>query len=152
MNPLERIRGASKSTVTFGLLAAYFLVLGLVYLWVPIAPYHQEMIGMSAAELASAHPSIHALLTALVDIAGISSLVAAIAFFGFGRDAPERPSATLALVAIFALFTAPAVYIVYRIDGPLVVVAIPLVIHLVGLGLLYTEKEWTPGAGEATPQ
>lgn len=140
-----KARDTTKSTLAFGTLAAYFFVFGVLYVVWPMAPYHQEIIGTSATELASTQPSVYALMTALVDVAGLCFLAIAIAVFVFGRDAGERPSATLALVGIFGACTLPLTYVVYLVDGPLVVASIPVVIHLVGLGTIYAEKEWTLG-------
>lgn len=149
MKPITNVRNTAKSTVAFGVLGAYYVIFGVLYLLVPIAPYHREFIGMTASEFASAQPSLYALQTALVDVAGLSFLAIAIAVFVFGRDAPTRPTASLALVGILAVYTVPVTYVVFRIDGPVVLASIPSVVHFAGLGLLYTEKEWTLGGSEA---
>lgn len=143
MTPHTKASETTKSTLTFGALAAYFFVFGVLYLVWPMAPYHQEIIGTSASELASSQPAMYALVTGLVDVAGASFLAVAIAVFAFGRDAGERPTATLALVGLLAAYTFPLTYVVYLVDGPIVLGSIPLVIHLIGLGIVYAEKEWT---------
>lgn len=69
--------------------AAFIALIGLLYLWFPIVPYHEESIGMTAAELSETNTDVSQRMTVLVDVVGVSFLAIAASFFVLGQS-PSR--------------------------------------------------------------
>jgi hypothetical protein len=121
------------SSLCFTLNALACIIIGILYIYWPMAPYHARFIALSPQELSLKEPLIYKLVTTLVDLAGISFLTIGIMELYLGIKA-WRDKVSFLLLAMFAVtFLLPLVYLVYSVHGPLIAVLIVLLLHIVGL-------------------
>lgn len=125
------------SHVLFGISALFAILFGILYLFWPIAPYHEEIIGLSYDALAEQHPDIAGLMTTLVDVVGLSFLAvgAFLAYIG-GKAWRERLARTVITVVLF-IFVIPMVAVVHLAGGPTGVMAVVAALVAAGLAAAY---------------
>lgn len=122
--------------------AAFAALLGFLYLWFPIMPYHEEIIGMTAGELSEMNADVYQLMTVLVDVVGVSFLAIAASFFVLGQLAVENRVTFGVILLIFFVFTIPLVYLVVVADGPVALSAVGAGLHLGSILAIYRERNW----------
>ncbi len=129
-----------KSTLAFWFSALILLIFGILYLVWPIAPYHEEIIGLSSEELASRYPEIAKLMMTLVNIAGLSFVSLGILTLGLGVLAWQNRVAWLSFLVILIVFAAPLTYVTAITGGPYLVIFIPVFFQIIGLLLAHQKK------------
>lgn len=127
------------STVIFGIVGILALAFGILYVLWPIAPYHEEIIGMSANELTSQYPDIGGLMTTLVDVVGLAFLALGVFILWVGPKAYDEMGSWLAILIVLVITIAPLTYVVYSAGGPTAVMLVVLVLIIAGLTVSWRE-------------
>lgn len=122
--------------------AAYIALIGILYLWFPILPYHEEILSMTAAELADVNIDLYQLMTVLVNSVGVSLLTIAVFFFVLGRLAVQHRSSFLAVSLMLFLFTIPLNYLVHSAGGPIELTGVGAILHLGTIAAIYRDRAW----------
>lgn len=121
------------SHVLFGIAAALAVLFGVLYIVWPIAPYHEEIIGMSFNELKTLDADVAGLMTTLVDVVGLSFLGIG-AFLAYtGAKAWRDRWARAVITAVLLVFVIPMVVVVHLAGGPTAIMAAVGVIVAAGL-------------------
>lgn len=131
--PITSVREYSEPrtpTAFVTLTAAFIALMGILYLWFPIMPYHEEIIGTTAAELSETNTDVYRLMTVLVNVMGVSFLAIATSFFALGQLAVQNRTAFVVLILLFVVFTIPLTYLVVIAGGPVELTAIGAILHL----------------------
>ena len=123
------------SQVIFAIIGLLSLVFGVIYVLLPMASYHEGMVGMTAAELAEGYPEIYGLLTTLVDVAGLTFLALGIFILWVGSRAWKEKGSWMTILAVFIVCVLPMTYVVGSAGGPLVVMGIVAALCFAGLVL-----------------
>ncbi len=134
-----------KSNVFFGISTLFLLVFGVLYVIWPLAPYHEDIIGMTAAELFSGDPGVADLMTTLVSVNGLLFIVLGIFILGTGSLAWQHRAAWLSLLVALIIFAGPFAYFTYivaEVGGPYFVIFIPMLCQAIGLVLAAKERQW----------
>lgn len=137
---IDTDRGIPTALVT--ITAAYIALIGVLYIWFPILPYHEEIISMTAAELAEMNIDLYQLLTVLVNSVGVSLLTIAVFFFVLGRLAVQHRYSFIAVILMLFLFTIPLNYLVQVAGGPIALTGIGAILHLLTILAIYRELDW----------
>lgn len=121
------------SHVLFGVAALSAILFGVLYLVWPIAPYHEEIIGMTFNELKSLDAEVAGLMRTLADVVGLSFLGIG-AFLAYtGEKAWRDRWARAVIAAVLLVFVVPMVVVVHLAGGPTAVMAAVGVIVAAGL-------------------
>jgi len=130
-----------KSTIIFGLSALFLLVFGVLYVIWPLAPYHEDIIGMSSTELVSTSPDIAYLLLTGVDVTGLTFIGLGILMISMGFLAWQSRIAWYSILLVIVFFALPLSYIVAETGGPYLMIIILILIQVVGLIVAFFERK-----------
>lgn len=122
------------SQILFLLVAVFFAAMGVLYLVRPLAPYHEKMIGMSAREFDAAVPSPAKKLTfTLVKVVGLGFVALGVAIGYIGWHAATDSIALGILAFLLFVYGLPLLRQVRRAGGPILLVALGLLVYAGGL-------------------
>lgn len=128
------------SHVLFGISAIFAIIFGILYLIWPIAPYHEDIIGLSYDALAEQHPDIAGLMTTLVDVVGLSFLAVG-AFLAYtGEKAWKERWARAVITVVLFIFVIPMVVVVHLAGGPTGIMAVVTALVAAGLAAAYLSR------------
>lgn len=132
-----------KSVLFFWIISLLYISLGIMYIVLPIAPYHQDIIGMTSGELAAGYPVLNNLITALVNVIGIAFITIGICQIYYGYRAWKDKTAWLIMLCFVAVLNIPLFFIVYTVGGPYWGAVLLFLLQAAGIAISGTiEKQW----------
>ncbi len=130
-----------KSTIIFGLSALFLLIFGVLYVIWPLAPYHEDIIGMNSTDLVSSSPDIAYLLLTGVNVTGLTFIGMGILMISMGFLAWQSRIAWYSILLAIVFFALPLSYIVAETGGPYLMIIIVILVQVIGLILAFFERE-----------
>lgn len=128
----------------FAAVGLLVLVFGFLYIIWPIAPYHEEIIGMTYEELSTNHPAISGLMTALVNVVGLAFLALGVFVLYLGLKAWDEVGARIVLLVVLVITVLPLAYVVYATGGPWVIMLLVSVLNIAGIISSQIESQTAP--------
>lgn len=133
-----------SSTICFWLTAFCLFGFGILYLLSPVVFYHEEIINMTAEELAANYPALNKVIMALTNLIGVSALTIGLFTIYIGTRAWRNKFAWWVSLLILFTFPIPVIYIAAQIGSPVVLVVIPGILYASGLVLAVTvNRDWS---------
>lgn len=121
------------SHMLFSISAALAVLFGALYLFWPIAPYHEEIIGMSFHDLDALNSDVAGLMKTLVDVVGLSFLAIGIFLAYTGEKAWRERWARVVLTGVLAIYVIPLGIVVHLAQGPSELIVAVAVLVTAGL-------------------